>query len=345
MDTHRIDVFDRTDDDGIVGAVAHHLHLVFLPAQKAFVDQHLCHGRGVKPRAHDAFIIVAVIGHAAARAAQRIGRADDRGQADIRQRLDRLGDAGGDVVSAICQFRGGDDRGTRIFQPDPVHRLAEQLAVLGHFDGRTLRADQFDPVAVQRAAIGQRQRGVQPGLPAHRRQQRIGPFLGDDLFDHGRRDRFDIGRIGHFRIGHDRGGIGVDQDHAITFLAQRLAGLGAGIVEFAGLTNDDGPGPDDQDRLDIGSFRHASLRAVWDRRKSSGVIAKRVSCARARGGLGRRRDRLADAKGCRAPSVRVDQSRAFGDASSQEPAKCAEERRVSKGRIRRQDVRSVSAVL
>ena len=43
MHAHRVDVFDRADDDGVVGGVAHHLHLVFLPAQQAFVDEDLAH--------------------------------------------------------------------------------------------------------------------------------------------------------------------------------------------------------------------------------------------------------------------------------------------------------------
>ena len=43
MHTHRVDVFDGTDDDSVVGGVAHHLHLVFFPAQQAFIDQNLIH--------------------------------------------------------------------------------------------------------------------------------------------------------------------------------------------------------------------------------------------------------------------------------------------------------------
>ncbi len=40
-------------------------------------------------------------------------------------------------------------------------------------------------------------------------------------------------------IGHDGGRVGVDQDDLIAQLSQGLAGLGAGIVEFAGLADDD----------------------------------------------------------------------------------------------------------
>jgi hypothetical protein len=101
-----------------------------------------------------------------------------------------------------------------------------------------------------------------PGLPAHRGQQRVGAFLFDDLGDDFGGDRFDIGGVGQPRIGHDRGGVRVHEDDAVAFLAQRLAGLCAGIVEFAGLPDDDGTRADDHDGGDIGSFRHGPVPHV-----------------------------------------------------------------------------------
>jgi hypothetical protein len=43
--------------------------------------------------------------------------------------------------------------------------------------------------------------------------------------------------------------VAVDQDDAVALLAQRLAGLGAGVVELAGLADDDRAGADDEDAL------------------------------------------------------------------------------------------------
>ena len=37
---------------------------------------------------------------------------------------------------------------------------------------------------------------------------------------------------------------------------QGLAGLGAGVVELAGLADDDGAGADDEDLLDVGALGH-----------------------------------------------------------------------------------------
>ena len=95
------------------------------------------------------------------------------------------------------------------------------------------------------------------GLPAHGRQQRVRALLRDDARDHLPGDRLDVGGVGHLRVGHDRRRVGVDQDDLVALLAQRLARLRAGIVELAGLADDDRAGADDQDALDVGAFWHA----------------------------------------------------------------------------------------
>ncbi len=41
MDSHRVDVFHRADDDAVVSRVSHHLVLVLLPAENALFDEHL----------------------------------------------------------------------------------------------------------------------------------------------------------------------------------------------------------------------------------------------------------------------------------------------------------------
>ena len=74
-------------------------------------------------------------------------------------------------------------------------------------------------------------------------------MLGDDFPG----DRLDVGAVGRLRIGHDGGGIGVDQDDRVALLAQGLARLGAGVIELAGLADDDGAGADEQDLLQVGA--------------------------------------------------------------------------------------------
>ncbi len=86
-------------------------------------------------------------------------------------------------------------------------------------------------------------------------------LLGNDLGDDFRRDRLDIGPIRHVGIGHDRRRIGIDENDAIALGPQRLAGLGAGIIEFAGLADDDRSGANDHDGRNIGPLGHVVWRA------------------------------------------------------------------------------------
>ena len=70
-------------------------------------------------------------------------------------------------------------------------------------------------------------------------------------------DRLDVGRVGELGVGHDGGRVGVDQRHPQALGPQHLAGLGAGVVELAGLPDHDRPGADDEDVAEIGPLRHA----------------------------------------------------------------------------------------
>src|SRR3546814_1675974 len=83
MHAHRIDILDRTDDDAIVLAVAHHLHLELLPAEERFLDQDFGGGRGDQAAADDMLELLAVIGDAAAGAAEREAGTDEIGRAHV----------------------------------------------------------------------------------------------------------------------------------------------------------------------------------------------------------------------------------------------------------------------
>ena len=50
VDAHRIEIFDRADNDHVVEVVAQQFQLEFLPAQHGFFHQHLVGGRGVQTR-------------------------------------------------------------------------------------------------------------------------------------------------------------------------------------------------------------------------------------------------------------------------------------------------------
>ena len=120
---------------------------------------------------------------------------------------------------------------------------------------------------------------IESGLATHGRQDRIGLFLVDNTLNHLPGNRLDVGDVGHLRIGHDGRRIAIDQNDSVPFFTQCLAGLCAGIIELAGLTNDDRTSTDNQNILDIATLRHADVSPSW---RQSDRIAEQCHAARAK---------------------------------------------------------------
>ena len=80
---HRIQVLDGADDDAVVLAVTHHLHLELFPADEAFLDQQLVGGREFQTGLADGLEFLGVVGNAAAGAPQREAGTDDDGETDV----------------------------------------------------------------------------------------------------------------------------------------------------------------------------------------------------------------------------------------------------------------------
>ena len=146
------------------------------------------------------------------------------------------------------------------------HGLVKELAVLATLDSGQIAADHLDAVLVQRAVFRQLDGGVQTGLAAQRGQQRVRALFLDYALDKLRGDRLDIGAVGKTRVGHDGRRVGVDQDDLKAILLEHLAGLGAGVVELTGLANNDGARTNDEDALDVSTFRHVSSPRSRSRR-------------------------------------------------------------------------------
>ena len=143
-----------------------------------------------------------------------------------------------------------------VSNPIPPHGVFEQQAVLGLLDGIDLGADQLDAVLFQHARFSQLHREVQAGLSAHGGEQRVGPLDANNLFEICAAERLHIRSVGQLGVGHDGGGVGIHQYHFVTVRAERLGGLGAGVIELAGLADDDGAGAYDQDAFEVISSRH-----------------------------------------------------------------------------------------
>src|SRR6185437_16806944 len=73
---HRIDILDGAHDDHVVGRIAHHFQLEFLPADETALHEHLAHRRKIEPALHDLLELIAVVGDSASAAAEGERRSD-----------------------------------------------------------------------------------------------------------------------------------------------------------------------------------------------------------------------------------------------------------------------------
>ncbi len=138
-------------------------------------------------------------------------------------------------------------------------------------------------MAIEDAGLGHRGREVEGRLAAEPREQALWLLLGDDGLDRFHGQWLQVDHVGDLRVGHDRGGVRVDEDRPDALGAKRSAGLRAGIVELGGLADDHRAGPEDQDRCRLARFGdHAALargRVPWS---TSFVVARLTGSASSR---------------------------------------------------------------
>src|SRR5207253_1737802 len=99
--------------------------------------------------------------------------------------------------------------------------------------------------------------------PAQRREHRIRTLALEDRLQRPRLERLDVRARRELRIGHDRRRIRVDEDDLVTLLLERLRALCAGIVELAGLPDDDWPCADDENLFEVVATRQSFLPAAF----------------------------------------------------------------------------------
>ncbi|MND67910.1 hypothetical protein D3C80_593440 [compost metagenome] len=243
MDTHGIEVFDRTNDDAVIVLIAHHLHLVLFPADQRFVDQQLFGWRQIQSALADLFELFAVVGDAATGATHGKGRTDNAREADVSGHRQRF-------------FHIVRNTGARGVQADFFHRHVEATTVFCFVDRVSGSANHGHAELGQHALTFQLQRAVQCGLAAHGRQHGIRTLFFDDFTHHFPVDWLDVGRIRHFRVGHDGGRVGVDQNNAVTLFAQRFTRLGTRVVELTRLADNNRASAEDQDAFYVCTFWH-----------------------------------------------------------------------------------------
>ncbi len=240
---HRIEVLDRAHDHHVVGVIAHHLELELAPSEDRFLEEYLADRRRGQPAPDDAREVRLVANDTPAATAERERGPHDQRQADVRNRGLGVGDTVRDRTARDPQAGGG-------------HRLPESLAVLSAVDRLVVGANQLDAVLAERPVLVQRLGQVQGGLAAQRRQNGVGLLARDHLGDRPGQERLDVRPGRDLGVGHDRRGVGVHEHDLVALLHQHLARLGAGVVELGRLTDDDRPGADQQDPVDVVPTRH-----------------------------------------------------------------------------------------
>ena len=107
---HRIDVLDRADDDEVVVGVAHHLELEFLPADDRLLHQDFVDRAEAQAARGDLPELLDVVGDAAADAAHRERRTDDRREAGGLDRVQRVIERADDGALAAPRCRSRASR-------------------------------------------------------------------------------------------------------------------------------------------------------------------------------------------------------------------------------------------
>jgi len=140
-----------------------------------------------------------------------------------------------------------DDPALRNRLFDLAHERTELLAVFGLSNRGKRSAQELDVVLLQDSRVAKLGGQIQASLSAKRRKESVGLFSVDDALTEVDVEGFDVESVGHSRVGHDGGGVGVDQDNFMTLFLEALAGLSSRIIELRRLTDDDGTGADNKD--------------------------------------------------------------------------------------------------
>ena len=121
------------------------------------------------------------------------------------------------------------------------HSLSKFFPVLALLYGFGVGAYELHIIFLQNTTLIKLHRQIESGLSAKSRQEGVRTLFGYYFFKDFRNQWLYVGDIGHLRIRHNCGGIGIDQYHFIAFFPKGFTGLASGVVEFAGLAYNNRP--------------------------------------------------------------------------------------------------------
>ena len=181
--------------------------------------------------------------------AQGVGWADDGGKSDFSRDVE-------------CFVEGVGESAFGKVEADFIHGFLKGFAVFRFFYGVWFCADHFDIEFFECSPFVQSHGGVEARLSAQGWEEGIRVFFFDDCRAYFGCDGFDISLVSHFGVGHDGGGVAVDQYDFVSLFFEGFAGLRARVVKFAGLSDDDGTRADEHYFFEVGSLGHKGLSAV-----------------------------------------------------------------------------------
>ena len=269
--THRVDVFHRAHDGGVVRLVAHDLVLEFLPAEDGLLDEHLIDAGVAQAKGGDFNEFSDVTGRATTEPTEGERRANQ--QRPTAQEIGRSQH----FFHGVARHRGADWKANR-----RAH-LVEQITVFRLVNGVQIAADEFHAKALQRAVVRQFAGDVERGLTAHAGEQGVRALGLEDGANRVGKQGFDVDDVGHLRIILNGRWIGVDQDHLVAVLTQRAHGLRTREVEFGRLPDLDRAASEHHDGLKVFTSWHQASPPC---RCASTMLRKRVNSGAASWGPG-----------------------------------------------------------
>ena len=192
MNSHRVEVLNRTDDHNVVIEVTHDLHLVLFPTNNRLFDQDFGGWRLVKTTANEQVEFIAVVSDRRTASAHREARTDQAGKTDFFHNLAGVG-------HSLNRFAVADVQAAR------VHGLLESIAVFRFVDRISVGSDHLDAMFFQNSFGGEVHGQVERRLATQCWQQRVRFFFGNDLFYDLPFKRLDISPFSCSRVGHDGG--------------------------------------------------------------------------------------------------------------------------------------------
>ncbi len=99
VDTHRVHVFDRTDNDRVIGAISHEFEFVLFPPQYRLFQQDLGRRALVETIGHHPNEFLLVMSEAGPQAAHRVGGPNHEGIPQVFRERDGILHRGGDIAA------------------------------------------------------------------------------------------------------------------------------------------------------------------------------------------------------------------------------------------------------